>query len=47
MKGWEKNLILLNLYAEKMVWFRIQSKDGKKVIIRNPEGLDTAIKKGK
>ena len=47
MQGWEKKLILLVLYAEKMVWFRIQSKDGKKMIIHNPEGLDAAIMKGK
>ena len=30
-----------------MVWFRIENKDGKKTVIRNPAGLDSTITKGK
>ena len=35
-------------YTEKeiMVWFRIQSKDGKKSVIHNVVGLGAAITKG-
>ena len=29
-----------------MVWFRIENKEGKKTVIRNPEGLDATIAKG-
>ena len=47
MQTWEIKLILLVLYTEKMVRFRIQLKDGKKIIICNPVGLDVAIMKGK
>ena len=39
-------LIFVVVYTENMVWFRIQSKDGKKMIIHNPVGLDAAIMKG-
>ena len=30
-----------------MVWFRIESKDGKKIVIHYPAGLDSTITKGK
>ena len=46
MQTWAIKLILLVVYTENMVWFRIQLKDGKKTIIRNPAGLDAAIMKG-
>ena len=30
-----------------MVWFKLQSPSGEKTVIRNPEGLNEVIKKGK
>ena len=46
MQTWEIKLILLVLYTENGL---VQNtvEDGKKMIIRNPTGLDAAIMKGK
>ena len=29
-----------------MVWFRIENKEGKETVIRNPQGMDEIIAKG-
>ena len=46
IQSWGIKLIFFVVYTENMVWFRIQSKDGKKMIICNPAELDAAIMKG-